>query len=152
MLADGQQFVAYAIHPDTKAPYTWPEGDPLAIPFFDLPEVTEDQIVAFLAKAEAVLARFGVPQKTDWANGGEPLTTHRPPPDGDPARRAYCEAALADEVRRVATAAQGGRNDSLNIAALKLGHWSPAGGSTATASSALWRTPPRPTDWRAMTV
>jgi hypothetical protein len=119
VLADGQQFVAYAIHPDTKAPYCWPAGDPLAVPFADLPEVSEEAIAAFVTKAEAILAKYGVPEKPDRPVTGKP-SPHCKPVD-DPAGRAYVEAALADEVKRVATAFAGGRNDTLNTAALKLG-------------------------------
>ena len=32
VLATGQQFVAFGIHPDTKAPYHWPECSPLDVP------------------------------------------------------------------------------------------------------------------------
>jgi putative DNA primase/helicase len=121
-LASGQQFVAYGIHPDTKQPYRWLDGDPLAVPFADLPtEVTEKQITAFITKAEVILGKYGVPEKPDRATGGEPPREHHQQPDEDPARRAYCEAALADETKRVATTGRGGRNDQLNVAALKLG-------------------------------
>lgn len=118
-LADGQQFVAFAVHPETKAPYRWPHGDPLAIPFTDLPAVTEDQIASFIDKAELVLAKYGGPEKPEPVNGKP--SAHCPPPDENPARRAYAEAALANEVKAVATAFAGGRNAALNIAALKLG-------------------------------
>ena len=59
VLADGQQFVAYAVHPDTQKPYTWPDGNPLDVPFAALPEVTEKQIVAFLDMWRAI-ARAGI--------------------------------------------------------------------------------------------
>ena len=119
-LASGQQFVAFAQHPETRAPYRWPDGDPLAIPFAALPEVSEDQVAAFIVKAEAVLARYGKPQKAERKNGGDPPREHHQPED-DPARRAYAEAALAGEVKAVATTSRGSRNAVLNIAALKLG-------------------------------
>jgi putative DNA primase/helicase len=121
VLADGQQFVAYAIHPDTRKPYTWPDGNPLDVPFAALPEVTEAQVAAFLERAEWIFARFGVPEKPDRANGSEPPRDHSPAGDDDPARRAYVESALADETKRVATAGRGSRNHQLNTAALKLG-------------------------------
>jgi bifunctional DNA primase/polymerase-like protein len=120
MLADGQQFVAFAVHPDTKEPYRWLDGDPLAIPFADLPEVTEGQIIKFLGKAETVLAKYGRPEKPERVNGSESPRDYRQPPDDDPARRAYVEAAFADETKRVATAYANSRNDVLNTAALKL--------------------------------
>lgn len=52
VLGDGQQFVAFHIHPDTGKPYRWiDDKSPLNIRANDLPEVTieqiEDLIVAF---------------------------------------------------------------------------------------------------------
>ena len=32
ILASGQQFVAFNLHPDTREPYVWEGGDPLAVP------------------------------------------------------------------------------------------------------------------------
>lgn len=119
VLARGQQFVSHALHPVTKKPYRWVEGDPLAVPFADLPEVTEAGIEAFLQKAEGVLGRFGAPEKPVRPATGD-ITGH-PASDGTPTSRAYADAALADEVRQVATAIPGSRNNRLNIAALKLG-------------------------------
>ena len=126
MLADGQQFVAYAVHPDTKQPYHWLDGDPLAIPFADLPEISEQQIATFIARAEAVLGKYGKPEKPDRTNGGGEHNQHQQAAD-DPAMRAYAEAAFADEVRRAAMAGRGNRNAALNVAALKLGQLVAAG-------------------------
>lgn len=43
VLADGQQFVAYHIHPDTKEPYYWPNPhqNPLEVTELELPPITE---------------------------------------------------------------------------------------------------------------
>jgi hypothetical protein len=41
----------------------------------------------------------------------------------DKRQQDYLDAALAGEAKKVAAAEQGGRNDALNIAALKLGHY-----------------------------
>src|SRR5512147_3183220 len=57
-LADGQQFVAFAVHPDTKQPYRWLDSNPLDVPFTALPVVSEERILAFIAKADAVLAKY----------------------------------------------------------------------------------------------
>ena len=66
VLAQGQQFVAYAIHPGTKLPYTWAGDDPLTVPVPKLIEVSEDQVIAFVTAADEVLARHGTP-KTEKA-------------------------------------------------------------------------------------
>lgn len=59
ILATGQQFVAFGIHPDTKAPYRWPERSPLDVPLHELPPVTKEQCAAFIAAAEAYLRQVG---------------------------------------------------------------------------------------------
>lgn len=59
ILATGQQFVAFGIHPETKAPYRWPESSPLDVPLHELPPVTKEQCAAFIAAAEAYLRQVG---------------------------------------------------------------------------------------------
>lgn len=59
ILATGQQFVAFGIHPDTKAPYHWPEGSPLDVPLHELPVVSRDGCEAFIAAAEKYLRKVG---------------------------------------------------------------------------------------------
>jgi hypothetical protein len=51
VLARGQQFVAYAIHPVTGQPYAWPEEGLTDTPLADLPEITEAACDAFLDAA-----------------------------------------------------------------------------------------------------
>ena len=57
ILADGQQWVAYHIHPDTGRPYHWPDGDLPARD--DLPEITEASAKHFIERAEAAILMFG---------------------------------------------------------------------------------------------
>lgn len=120
VLGEGQQFVAYATHPDTKEPYEWPDErcHPLITPLDDLPEVTKDQLNDFLTKAEGVLARYGTPVDTS-ADTAEAREHPEPPPNTGPS--AYAEAALADEAKAVATAPVYTRDDTLNRAAFALG-------------------------------
>ena len=54
-LARGQQFVAFAIHPDTGQPYAWPDESPLDVPLADLPAVDEARCLAFLDAAWRLL-------------------------------------------------------------------------------------------------
>ncbi|MDC0190230.1 DUF5906 domain-containing protein [Rhodospirillales bacterium] len=42
ILAKGQMFVAFAVHPETKQPYDWPERSPLEIRRSDLPAIREE--------------------------------------------------------------------------------------------------------------
>lgn len=51
LLARGQQFVAYAVHPDTGQPYAWPEANLVDVPLDRLPVVDEAACLAFLDAA-----------------------------------------------------------------------------------------------------
>ncbi|MDO9713756.1 bifunctional DNA primase/polymerase, partial [Paracraurococcus lichenis] len=57
VLASGQQFAAYGIHPDTRQPYTWPDGDLTDTPLEDLPEITPAMLHRFMAEAAGLLPR-----------------------------------------------------------------------------------------------
>jgi hypothetical protein len=59
ILAKGQQFVGFGIHPDTKAPYTWLDQSPLDIPATDVPLVTLELLQKFLAESEKLLRAAG---------------------------------------------------------------------------------------------
>lgn len=59
VLATGQQFVAFGIHPGTKAPYHWPDRSPLDVPLSDLPVVSRDTCAAFITAAEEALRKSG---------------------------------------------------------------------------------------------
>ena len=50
ILCHGQQFVAYAIHPDTQRPYEWPDTSLADLTIEQLPEITEEQARNFLDK------------------------------------------------------------------------------------------------------
>ena len=69
ILADGQQFVADGIHPDTGLPYLWPAGSPETVPLDQVPPITLEQAQAIVAKARELLV----------ANGG---VEKKPPPRG----------------------------------------------------------------------
>jgi hypothetical protein len=62
ILAKGQQFVAFNIHPDTGKPYEWNGlGSPLSVPIGLLPSVSESQARDFISQAERLLASHGEP-------------------------------------------------------------------------------------------
>ena len=62
ILAQGQQFVAYNIHPDTGKPYVWNgAGEPLSVGIGFLPSVSESQARAFISQVDVILARHGQP-------------------------------------------------------------------------------------------
>ena len=59
ILADGQQFVGFGIHPDTRAPYYWPEQSPLDISVSEVPLVTLALLEQFILEAEQILRAAG---------------------------------------------------------------------------------------------
>jgi Bifunctional DNA primase/polymerase, N-terminal len=54
-LADGQQFVVAGIHPDTKQPYHWVDGDIGDVCRADLPTITESEARSLVNDAVGVL-------------------------------------------------------------------------------------------------
>jgi len=59
VLATGQQFVGFGIHPDTRAEYQWPLKSPLEVGAQDLPVIGREQCKALLAQAEQLLRQAG---------------------------------------------------------------------------------------------
>jgi hypothetical protein len=55
VLGLGQQFVAFADHPETKRPYEWPQESPADLPAENLPLVDEVMIRAFLDQAQVLV-------------------------------------------------------------------------------------------------
>ena len=56
ILGDGQQFVAFAVHPDTGEPYHWITDDSLAdVAHDDLPVITADQAQALVDYFESII-------------------------------------------------------------------------------------------------
>lgn len=52
VLGDGQQFVAFHTHPDTKRPYIWTGKSPLQVRAGDLPTLTVEQVSRIIEKFE----------------------------------------------------------------------------------------------------
>ena len=55
VLGQGQQFIAYGIHPDTKKPYDWPVDNLADLPLTELPAITEAQAREFAQEAYALI-------------------------------------------------------------------------------------------------
>jgi hypothetical protein len=55
VLGLGQQFVAFADHPETRRPYEWPQESPAELPTEALPLVDATMIRAFLDQAQAMV-------------------------------------------------------------------------------------------------
>lgn len=74
VLADGQQYVAFAVHPKTGKPYQWTEnGSILDIPRDQLPLITEDDARAICAEFDRYAEAQGWRKK---ANAPTRLPTH----------------------------------------------------------------------------
>ncbi|WP_189413562.1 bifunctional DNA primase/polymerase [Neogemmobacter tilapiae] len=80
ILAQGQQFVAFGIHPVTQKPYDWPLGEtPMDLVFDQLPLVRKSDIEAFLAEGAALFpaeetgSRRGAGQNTSPVAGVAPV-------------------------------------------------------------------------------
>lgn len=58
ILAEGQQFVAFGIHPETGKEYDWPDDSILDYPIPELPVVTPEALKALLVASEAILAPY----------------------------------------------------------------------------------------------
>ncbi|MGU3341617.1 PriCT-2 domain-containing protein [Methylobacterium mesophilicum] len=71
VLLSGQHFVSFGIHPETAAPYRWPDASPLTVPFADLPEITEDDLHDFVAEAEELLRKAGAATRRERKQKGQ---------------------------------------------------------------------------------
>ena len=81
ILASGQQFVAYAIHPDTGKPYHWNGGgEPMAMERSKLVTLDEDQAKEIVARCEVLLSLHGqlVERRSITAESGGTLADRVP--------------------------------------------------------------------------
>jgi hypothetical protein len=92
-LADGRQFVAWNIHPDTGQPYYWLEGmTPETLPLSELTVVTEAQVTQLFQAFDRIALEEGWGRLSGTATGGAG-------PTGDelPAARRREPLGLTDE-------------------------------------------------------
>ena len=82
VLGRGQQFLAYATHPDTGQPYTWPEDGLIHLDRATLPETTETAALAYLRAAYAKVPAHLRPatladttQQSEWRGVSDPKGT-----------------------------------------------------------------------------
>lgn len=59
VLAIGQQFVGFGIHPETMSQYVWPDRGPLDVPVAELPIARAKECAAFIKQAESLLRAAG---------------------------------------------------------------------------------------------
>lgn len=73
ILAEGQQFVASGIHPDTQKPYEWPNDNLTDFSVEDLTVVTPEELEAFRSDCESALAQFGKKKGREAAPVSSPI-------------------------------------------------------------------------------
>ena len=78
-LSDGQQFIAFGIHPGTGKPYQWVGQSPLDVAVDDLPVVDARRMKDFLARAETVLREAGGQTAKELKGVAERPTRQRAP-------------------------------------------------------------------------
>jgi predicted P-loop ATPase len=100
VLGQGQQFVAFGIHPATKAPFVWDGATPETKPLAELTAVTQKQVAAFVAEAERMLREAGYRTKAEIESAAVPPPQALP----KPARTKHA-ADGADPFKAVNTAA-----------------------------------------------
>jgi hypothetical protein len=78
-LADGQQFVAHGVHPDTHKEYLWTGGDPTTVAYDDLPEISateaeqlQNDVVAMLVRDFSYSSPRTIRRKTAVRRRGAP--------------------------------------------------------------------------------
>lgn len=91
VLAQGNQFVAFAIHPDTGKPYRWMGKSPLEVPFADLPVVTEDLVRDLVVELWDMIPPDLLPPPKPRPGVSEEKTVKLPR-----SLRDLCSAAIAD--------------------------------------------------------
>lgn len=74
MLCLGQQFVAYAEHPDTGQPYVWPDDGLADLDIDSLPAIDNTQAAAFLDDAFALIPPEHRPRSLGAKDAGRPGT------------------------------------------------------------------------------
>lgn len=86
ILADGQQFVAAHIHPDTGRPYKWLGQSPLNLPRADVPLLTHDQakeikervLQLFLGHGWTKKTKNAITRLTNPVDDDDPFSAYRP--------------------------------------------------------------------------
>ena len=114
-LGDGQQFVAFGIHPDGTI-FDWEDETPASLALSDLPEASEDAIDRFRRQVAEALGGDLIAE--EYEAPPPRLASSSPSPISS---SAWAQAALDAEVSSVASCGSGGRNDALNKAAFSLG-------------------------------
>jgi hypothetical protein len=134
MLGDGQQFVAFGIHPDTRQPYRWDDDlSPLTVERSELPYINEAEARELVqAAVKLLVAHFGyrLPPRPEPAR-------YTPLPAGPVTADRYGAAALDRACSAISGAPCGDQELTLNREAYSIGGL--VGGGVLERSTALNR-------------
>ena len=123
VLCDGQQVIAYGVHPDTGADYSWHHGEPCNVKHEELRHLGADMAREFLDRAEECMKAHGWIERRK--PNGKTSTSETGLNDFDELygnrEQKYAAAALHGCAAELAGTAKGGRNDRLNALAFRLG-------------------------------
>jgi hypothetical protein len=103
VMGQGQQIVAYGIHPDTRREYEWPDSGPDVVPLADLPVLDVAAERTFLAAAEGLIRDADGRTDKEAAARVEPKTEDKTA--GTTSRRSIDTGTGSDFFRRVSGAA-----------------------------------------------
>ena len=92
ILGEGQQFVAYGIHPSTRQPYRWTVESPDEVAVRDLPVVTSRGIERFLEAISPLVQGAVRSEKTKLANFLPIVPTNVSAPTPTASQEKICEA------------------------------------------------------------
>jgi hypothetical protein len=141
LLGLGQQFVAYGMHP-SGVEFEWPESGPDVVKREDMLVLAPEHEAEIERRLRAT---FDLPADEPAIPQPEPIATSRVAiaapvhrPDIGAREQAYFASTLTALAQEVASTVKGGRNNTLNNAAIRIGHMVGAGwGSRSEVEAAL---------------
>jgi len=77
VLAKGQMFVGFGIHPDTGKPYEWPQNSPLDIAVSDLPVISKKEAVDLVNELSMLIQELGGENLNQLFETPQPEPSHR---------------------------------------------------------------------------
>jgi putative DNA primase/helicase len=123
-LCDGQQFIAFGVHPDTGEPYFWPGGSPAEIRREGLPTIHPEEAQALIDDAARILVerfgyRVGATSRPRSGNGAGAEPSPQPAPSGK--TTLYGRKALDNACAKIRDAGPGERDAAIGKVVLKIG-------------------------------
>jgi hypothetical protein len=129
ILCNGQQLVAFGIHPETGHPYEWDGAAPVSVNRDQLPELTDAVAAQIVAEATTIMEGQGWKRQGKTSGDGYMRPRVRQAEPGETTfdelygnrEFKYAVAALMGCAAELAAAPEGARNNTLNKLAFRLG-------------------------------